>query len=767
MTVPLRILIILFALLSSTLAESPAPPLLRSQELQSMEATVRLGIHEKHLPGGVLWFQHRDNVVHRAFGNRQVDPITHPTKLDTIYDAASLTKVVATTPAIMWLVEHGKVDLEHPVATYLPEFQGDGKERILVRQLMTHTSGLRPGIRSKPAWTGYESGLERIWADQPIHEPDTKFVYSDINFILLGELVRQVSGQWLNEFCEEKIFGPLKMEDTGFNPDPKLRPRIAPTTRESDELVHGVVHDPTSRKMGGITGHAGLFFTAQDVSRYAQMLLNGGELDGVRVLKADTVRQMTSPQTALDVSSRRGLGWDVASSYASLRGAHFTPNQSFGHTGWTGTSLWVDPNLQSFVIFLSNRNHPSEAGRTRDTRYQLSTLAAESIKALAFNQRDGLWPVKNGVDVMIARRFRDVKGLTVGLITNHTGRSKKDRSTIDILNDTPHATLKALFGPEHGLRGGAEAGVKVQDGRDTKTGLPIYSLYGQSKQPSAEQLKDLDALVFDIQDIGCRFYTYISTMNLAMKVAEQHGLKFFVLDRINPIDGLTVDGPMLDGKTSFIGTHKIPVRHGMTAGELAILFKKEQGLDKLDLHVIPVEGWRRKLLQSQTDLAWINPSPNIRNLNEALVYPGVGLLEFLKLSVGRGTDSPFEVIGAPYLDGKALKAYLDTLNLPGVGFEAITFTPTASVFKGERCNGLRIQLLDAAKHRCVDTGLAIATYLAKHHAKDSDFERFKTLLLHPKTYQMVQKGESLEAIRKTWQPELDAFMKRRQRCLLY
>ena len=767
MIVLFRVLTVLISLIDSALADSLDLPLLRSQELQSMEAAIRLGIHEKHLPGGVLWFQHRDNIVHRAFGNRQVDPDIYPTKLDTIYDAASLTKVVATTPAVMWLVEHGKLDLEQPVANYLPKFQGDGKERILVRQLMTHTSGLRPGIRSKPMWTGYETGLDRIWADQLIHEPDTKFVYSDINFILLGELVRQVSGQWLNVFCEEKFFGPLRMEDTGFNPDPTLCSRIAPTTREGDEVVHGIVHDPTSRKMGGITGHAGLFFTAQDVSRYAQMLLNGGELDGVRVLEAETVRQMTSPQTALEVSSLRGLGWDVASSYASLRGAHFTPNLSFGHTGWTGTSLWVDPSLNSFVIFLSNRNHPTEAGRTRDTRYQLSTLAVESIKTLAFNRRDGLWTVKNGVDVMVGRQFRDVRGLTVGLITNHTGRSKKDRSTIDILHESSQVTLKALFGPEHGLRGSAEAGVKVKDGRDAKTGLPVYSLYGESKQPSAAQVEGLNALVFDIQDIGCRFYTYISTMNLAMKVAEEHELKFIVLDRINPIDGLTVDGPMLDGKTSFIATHKIPVRHGMTAGELAILFKKEQGLDKLDLHVIPVEGWRRKLLQSQTDLAWINPSPNIRNLTEALLYPGVGLLEFLKLSVGRGTASPFEVIGAPYLDGKALKTHLDTLKLPGVSFEAITFTPTASIFKGYRCGGLRIQLRDAAKHRCVDTGLAIAMYLATYHANDSDFERFKTLLLHSKTYQMMKNGGSLEAIREAWQPELEAFMERRQRCLLY
>ncbi|MGY8690992.1 MAG: serine hydrolase domain-containing protein, partial [Verrucomicrobiales bacterium] len=249
------LLILLLALHSFSYGE------LHPGALASMDATIRLGIHEKHFPGGVLWFQHEDEVYHRAYGNRTTDPDISANSKDTIYDAASLTKVLATTPSVMLLVEQGKVDLEKTVATYLPEFTGDGKERILVRQLMTHTSGLRPGIPRKPEWKGYTEGFERIWADQPINEPDTKFVYSDINFILLGELVRRVSGLPLDQFCQKHIFGPLKMKDTGFLPSAEKRDRIAPSTREGDTVVHGIVHDPTSRSMGGVTGHAGLFIT--------------------------------------------------------------------------------------------------------------------------------------------------------------------------------------------------------------------------------------------------------------------------------------------------------------------------------------------------------------------------------------------------------------------------------------------------------------------------------------------------------------------------
>ena len=744
----MRSVLVLLFLFQSTFAQSP---------LDSMDATVRLGIHEKHLPGGVLWFQHGEKVYHKAYGNRSLEPSVTPNTENTLYDAASLTKVLATAPAMMLLVERGLVDLLKPAATYVPEFTGDGKERILVRQLMTHTSGLRPGISSKPAWSGYEEGLKRIWAEKPIHEPDTKFVYSDINFILLGELVRRVSGSPLNEFCRTEIYGPLKMADTNFTPGAALRNRIAPTTVEEDGVIHGIVHDPTSRRMGGVTGHAGLFTTAADVAKYAQMFLDGGK----PIFKPGTVALMTRPNQPEAITATRGLGWDISSPYASLRGEHYSPT-SFGHTGWTGTSVWIDPPSKSFVVFLSNRNHPTEAGRTRDTRYTLSSLAAEATRHYQITKPR---TVLNGVDVLAKRRFRDLKGLTVGLITNHTGRTRSDKSTIDLLHQSPQVTLKALFGPEHGIRGEMDQ-AEIADGKDAKTDLPIYSLYGATKKPKLEQLAGLDALVFDIQDIGCRFYTYIGTMRHAMEAAAQRKLKFVVLDRINPIDGYTIDGPILDGNTSLTATHPIPLRHGMTVGELAILMKRELKLD-LDLHVVPIDGWRRALYHDDTDLAWINPSPNMRNLNEAILYPGIGLLEFMELSVGRGTDTPFEVLGAPYLDSAALIEHLKTYNFPGITLESIDYTPTASKFKGEVCHGLRFTITDRMAYRSVDTGLAIATYIAKFHAKAADFSKFQKLLGHPKTFDLVKAGAPLTKIHAAWQEARQAFEERRASCLLY
>ena len=729
-----------------------------SQDLtDSMDATIRLGIHEQHLPGGVLWFQHGDQSYHKDYGNRSLVPEVSPATEDTLYDAASLTKVIATTPAIMLLVQRGQIDLGVPVSTYVPEFTGDGKERILVRQLMTHTSGLRPGISAIPAWSGYEAGLERIWAEEPIHEPDTKFVYSDINFILLGELVHRVSGEKLDEFCQKHIYGPLGMKDTTFRPAENLRQRIAPTTVEGDHVVHGVVHDPTSRRMGGVTGHAGLFTTAADVAKYASMYLRGG----APIFDGETITLMTSPQQPASISATRGLGWDIDSPYASLRGDFYSLT-SFGHTGWTGTSVWIDPPSQSFIIFLSNRNHPTEAGRTKEVRATLGSLAAEITGHYPISMPR---TVMNGVDVLADRRFRDLKGLTVGLITNHTGRTRSDTSTIDLLHASPQVTLKALFGPEHGIRGALDQAT-IEDGKDSKTGLAVYSLYGATKKPKPEQMEGLDALVFDIQDIGCRFYTYISTMRHAMEEAAARKLRFIVLDRINPINGITIDGPILDGETSFTATHAIPLRHGMTVGELALLIKRDLDLD-LDLHVVPVSGWRRHFYQSDTDLAWIDPSPNMRSLTEAILYPGIGMLEFMNLSVGRGTETPFEVIGAPYLDAEALKKHMDEYKLPGIVFAIESYTPTASKFEGKECHGLRFTITDRNAYQSVDTGLAIAIYLAKHHADEAEFGKFQKLLVHPETFDLVKSGASLAEIQASWESARDGFAKRRAAALLY
>ncbi len=271
--------------------------------------------------------------------------------------------------------------MDAPVCKYIPEFTGGGKENVTVRELLTHTSGLPPDIETKSDWHGWKTGIKMACAVQLDTPPGTHFKYSDINFILLGEIVRRVSKMPLNEFVQKEVYGPLKMTDTGYLPPKSKLSRIAPTEVVNGKPWHGVVHDPTSRHMGGVAGHAGLFSTASDLARYARMMLNMGELDGVRIFTPETVKLMTSPQCPPAVDELHGLGWDIDSPYAGPRGSLF-PIGSYGHTGWTGTSVWIDPYSKTFVIFLSNRNHPTEAGNVIGLRRKLGTLAAEAINGV-------------------------------------------------------------------------------------------------------------------------------------------------------------------------------------------------------------------------------------------------------------------------------------------------------------------------------------------------------------------------------------------------
>ena len=753
-------------------------------KLAEMDNAITGAIADKKCPGGVLWLERRGVSYHKAYGNRALVPATEPMTEDTIFDAASLTKVVACTPAVMLLVERGQVSLDERVQTYLPEFKGDNKETITVRQLMTHVSGLRGDIETKTDWRGQQVAIQKACAETLQSTPGTAFRYSDINFFLLGEIVQRVSQTPLEQFVAREIYQPLKMTDTGFLPPAAKLPRIAPTEVVNGKPYRGVVHDPTARKMGGVAGHAGLFTTAADLAQYARMLLNRGSLDGFRLFKPETVALMTSVQTPASLPVRRGLGWDIDSSYSGPRGKLF-PVGSYGHTGWTGTSLWIDPFSQTFVIFLSNRNHPDESGNVGVLRATLGTLAAEAIPDFNFSFVPGALPAPrqpdkgaatggvesraayyktlNGIDVLVRQKFAPLKGLRLGLVTNHTGEDRERNPTIDLLKNAPGIELKALFSPEHGIRGAMDE--KIGDSVDEQTGLPVYSLYGQRSKPTAEQLKDLDALVFDIQDIGCRFYTYTATMGLTLEAAGENGKKYFVLDRVNPINAATVDGPVRLGKESFVAFHEVPLRYGMTIGELARLCNAERNC-KADLTVIQVENWQRDAWFDQTGLPWTHPSPNMRSLTAAILYPGVGLLESA-LSVGRGTDTPFEIVGAPYVDDVKLAEELNRAALPGVSFVPIRFTPTFSVHKGQRCKGVSIQLTQRDRCNVVDVGLLLAETLYRLYPKDFNPGKMSHLLLHPPTLEAVKADKPLKEIRALWQKDLDDFMQRRAKYLLY
>jgi uncharacterized protein YbbC (DUF1343 family)/CubicO group peptidase (beta-lactamase class C family) len=763
---------------------SAEPVIFHASKLEEMDAAIAATIADGGCPGAVLWLERHGLSYYKAYGRRTLVPASEWMTLDTIFDAASLTKVVATTPAVMLLVERGQVELDATVATYLMEFAGDGRESITVRHLLTHTSGLRPGISTQTGWIGYDEGIALACEERPTQPAGSTFRYSDVNFILLGELVRRVSGSSLDGFVEREFYRPLQMRDTGFLPPAHLRERIAPTTKEGDVVLRGVVHDPTARRMGGVAGHAGLFTTANDLARFARMLLRGGELERERVLDPETVRMMTQVQSPATVPDRRGLGWDIDSRFAGPRGAHF-PVGSFGHTGWTGTSLWMDPFSETFVVLLSNRNHPTEEGSVAVLRRQVGTLAAEAVAGFNYLHVPGALsrqyepestaaaaelrpriptvPVLHGVDVLRRDRFAALRGMRVGLITNHTGHDRDRRPTIDLLHDAPEIDLKALFSPEHGIRGVLDS--SVSDSVDERTGLPIHSLYGQRRKPAPGQLSNLDALVFDIQDIGCRFYTYISTLGLCLEAAAEANLKFFVLDRVNPINGLALEGPVHHGESRFIAYHSIPVRHAMTVGELARMFNVERGIHA-QLTVIPLEGWRRELWFDQTGQPWTNPSPNMRNLTEAILYPGVGLLE-TAVSVGRGTDTPFEVVGAPYIDDVAWAESLARANLPGVRFVPIRFTPRASVFQNQPCGGVYLMVTDRAAFNAVDTGITLALTLQRLYPGQFELDKVQTLLQHPPTIEAIRAGRALDEIKALWAPDLAAFEARRKPFLLY
>jgi uncharacterized protein YbbC (DUF1343 family)/CubicO group peptidase (beta-lactamase class C family) len=741
--------------------------------LSGIDAAVEAAVARGDCPGAVVVVVHRDEVVFRkAYGLREKQPNQTRMTPDTIFDMASLTKPLATATAIMVLIEQTKLRLSDRVAEHWPEFAVNGKRSVTIEQCLLHTSGLTADNSIKD-YTGSRADMIRRIAELPLEAPaGTRFRYSDVGFIVLGELVERLGGMPLDEFAKKHIFEPLKMADTGFRPARELRPRIAPTSTRNKQLIVGDVHDPRAYALGGVAGHAGLFSTADDVARYCRMLLREGELDGVRVLSPLTVTLLTEPRRV--PGGLRSRGWDVDTGFSAPRGELFPAGDGYGHTGFTGTSVWIDPPSQTAVILLTSRLHPDEKGNVTQLRRQVSTIVAGALTTSAQRSRhitappqirSAPIPVSTGIDVLAKEKFARLKGRKVGLVTNHTGRAADGTPTIDLLANADGVALIALFSPEHGIRG--EKDEKIGDTQDEKTGLPVYSLYGERRKPTAETLQGIDTLVYDIQDIGCRFYTYISTLGLILEAAKEHGLKVVVLDRPNPIGGTIIEGPVRDpGRGSFVGFHELPLRHGLTVGELAKMFNSERDIHA-DLEVITIENWRRADTYDQTNLMWVNPSPNMRHLSAAVLYPGIGLLETTNVSVGRGTERPFEWIGAPYIDGRKLAAELARQDWPGVRFVPVNRTPTYSTHRGQECGGIDIIIDDWSTVRPVTLGLALAATLRKLYPNDWNPKNYDRLLIHQATYDGLLAGKPIAALEAAWQPGLEEFRQRRAKFLLY
>jgi uncharacterized protein YbbC (DUF1343 family)/CubicO group peptidase (beta-lactamase class C family) len=736
-----------------------------SRQLSRIDEVVAEAIAQKRMPGCVVCIGRRGRIVFlKSYGQRQLHPTELPMTADTVFDMASITKPVATATSVMLLVERGQLRLGQKVSEVIPEFAGNGKDSITVRDLLIHQSGLLADNPLKDYAGTPDESMQRIY-ELPLQAPTgTRFIYSDVNYIVLGEMVRRVSGLRLDEFARENIFRPLGMSETGFLPSEELQARAAPTELRDERWIQGEVHDPRSYRLGGVAGHAGLFSTARDLAIYAQMMLDGGQSGTTRILAQRTIDLMSRGERVS--SGLRGLGWDKRTGFSSNRGDLLT-ERAFGHGGFTGTVLWIDPGLELFYIFLSNRVHPDGKGLVNPLAGRIGSIAAAAIREGASSRPNQLAAeVLTGIDVLQRDGFRQLAGRRVGLITNHTGRGRSGASTVELFHAAKNLQLVSLFSPEHGFAGTLDV-ARIADSRDEKTGLIIHSLYGETRRPTPEMLAGLDTLVFDIQDIGTRFYTYISTMGEAMQAAGQNGKQFVVLDRPNPIGGVDVAGPMLDrGSESFVGFHRLPVRHGMTVGELAQMIRDERGFD-VELEVIRCEGWRRADWFDHTGLTWINPSPNMRSLTQSLLYPGIGLLETTNLSVGRGTDTPFEVIGAPWLDGQRLAQALNERSIAGVRFVPIEFVPDSSKFANQRCGGVNIIVTDRRAFEPLRTGFEVAAQLRQQYPRDWETAPYRRLLGSQATWQAVQDGKPADEIQAVARSGVADFLRRRQGFLLY
>jgi uncharacterized protein YbbC (DUF1343 family)/CubicO group peptidase (beta-lactamase class C family) len=767
----------------------------RAVALPAVDAVIQNAISEGQIPGAVLIVGHDGEVIYRkAYGERALEPRREAMTLDTIFDVASLTKVIATTTAVMQLVEQGKVRLNDPVAKYLPEFAQNGKDDITVRQLLTHYSGLEPDLDLKTVWEGKQTAYGMAFAETPEDAPGSKFSYSDINFIVLGALVERVSGETLDEYAVRHIFVPLKMLQTRFVPPVALRAgwieKIAPTQYDENEhMLWGVVHDPTARRMGGVAGHAGLFSTGDDLAKFAQALLNGGG----GILSALSVEKMTRPEQPPSAPVLRGFGWDIDSPFSSNRG-DLLPVGSYGHTGFTGTSIWIDPTTQTYIILLTNAVHPRGKGNAIALRSKVATAVAAALPLTPSEKEALRWKsitgyneaqsaarrmsvrngsVKDGIDVLEEHGF-DVLQVAgrkkkIGLVTNQTGVDLDGRRTIDVLAAAAGVSLDAIFSPEHGVTGMLDT-TDVKNSKDAATGVPVYSVYGATdaaRRPAADVMKSLDAVVIDIQDAGVRFYTYETTLGYFLEAAAAAGVEVIVLDRPDPITGSFVQGPVADaGHESFTNYWTVPVRHGMTLGELAKMFNGERNINA-KLTVVQMDGWQRGDWFDSTGLAWVNPSPNLRSLTEAALYPGVALIEGTNVSVGRGTDTPFEVVGAPWMKSRELAAYLNARGIAGVRFVPVTFTPTAAVYSGQKCDGVNVVLTERNALDAPELGIELAAALKKLYPTDFKMERMAELLVNQAAYDGLVAGKDPRRVAQDWQEELEKFEVIRQKYLIY
>ncbi|MGA7159333.1 MAG: sodium/solute symporter [Acidobacteriaceae bacterium] len=858
-------------------------------------------------PGAVVLIGHGGHMVfEHAYGDRKLagepglngEPsAAEPMTEDTIFDMASLSKCLSTATAILQLYEQGKVQFDDPVEKYLPGFNVDHdpeRAKVTVRMLLTHTSGEAPDVNLKDAWglakPDFMEGVHRALTTKLISKPGEVFRYSDVNFILLGYMVQVLSGEPLDVYAQEHIFKPLGMTDTrylplakacgphkvygaaiGWAPRPRgrmayacpkgdwstsLLERVAPTAHDDEEkadpgtnpdydrLLWGSVDDPTTRRMGGVAGHAGVFSTAHDVALFAQALLDRLAGRPSRFpLKQSTLELMATPEqpghdagqlAAANAAEReaiaagekpaapglaphypavrgqdlRGYGWDIDTAFSKPRGVVF-PVGSFGHTGYTGTALWMDPGSDTYVVLLANAIHPRGNPPISNLRGEVATAAAEALDLYEKPQSTspaecgdpnvfcggaGDAATLTGIDVLEQHHFAELarmakdQHLNVGVLTNQTGLDHEGRRTVDLLaTELPKivigAKLTAIFSPEHGIFGRQDS-THIRPEVDPATGLHVTSLYGPTeadKRPSHEELKDLDVVVIDLQDAGVRFYTYDTVTGYFLEAAAKekteyhHDLKVVVLDRPDLIDGARVQGPVSDaalttGRGAYIDFMPLPVRTGMTIGELARYMAGVKHLD-VDLTVVPMEHWSRGEYFDETGLPWTNPSPNLRTMTAAVLYPGLGFLDFSGVSVGRGTSTPFELFGAAWMHAAEVADALNARHIPGVNFIATTASVAETAnhypFHGQTIDAVRIAVTDRRALNSPELGVEILSVL--HRMYPAQFEVAKALRLigSQSVLEAIERGDDPRSIAEGWAPKVEEYTGARKEFLLY
>jgi uncharacterized protein YbbC (DUF1343 family)/CubicO group peptidase (beta-lactamase class C family) len=720
-----------------------------------LSAALRRAVSDSRAPGAVAYVGTPEKeLLFEAVGFRQRVPVSHPTEKDTIYDLASLTKVLATTTAVLMLHDQGKIDLDQPVSELVP-IPAFG--RFTVRHLLTHTSGLPAILPLYKEVTTMNEALQRIAAAPLDWKPGARRRYSDLGFMILCKAVELTGRDAFDAFCRTHIYEPLGMTRTGFKPSKDWIKHCAATEQcpWRKKMMIGEVHDENAWAVGGVSGHAGLFGTAEDLARFCRGLL-GGKLIAEKTLAA--VRKIGQ----VPVYPWQGLGWWLDPWMAGSSG--FLPSRAaLGHVGFTGTSVWMDCDTGLFAILLSNNCHPSRT--TRDNK----TLRQVFHAALAECFYPKTWNTHTGLDRLMWDDFAGLRGKKVALLANNAAVDQLGRPILDVFALAPDVQLARIYSPEHGLRGQAEAGEKVASEAGT---TPVTSLYGAQKRPKTEELKGIDCFLIDLPDVGSRYYTYPATMKECLAACAESHVHVRILDRPNPVGGTILEGPIAEQIGSPVCWAHVPVRHGMTLGEIArFLHETDAGIGGLKITVERVDAWLRERRFDACSLPWAAPSPNIPDAETALAYVGMCLFEGTNLNEGRGTERPFRQIGAPWLDAKAVIKALPESVRTGFALEALPYTPRAIPgkaahprFQDTACRGISLSVSDADACRPFSLAIALIAAIRRRHPKDFQWESsFDTLAGGPGLRTALEADTKIEDMLAQCAPALETFVTQRPR----